>query len=96
MVDEEVYKWTVSPDSGYAVFVAESGTIKGSRVEVIVPSYCNDYWPSFPYVKEHNMRVVTPGDAARFISQAILQGWEPQKRGSPMLFSLVNETIIRR
>lgn len=96
MVNEEVYKWTVSPDSGYAVFVAESGTVKGSRIEVYVPSDCNDYWPNFPYVKELNMRVVTPGDAARFISQAIEQEWNSQKRGSPMVFDLVNGTIIRR
>lgn len=96
MVNEEIYKWTVSPDSGYAVFVAESGTVKGSRMEVYVPSGCNDYWPNFPYVKELNMRVVTPGDAARFISQVSLQGWNPQKRGSPMVFDLVKETLIRR
>lgn len=30
-VNEEVYKWTVSPDSGYVVFVAESGVVRGSR-----------------------------------------------------------------
>lgn len=65
-------------------------------MEVYVPSECNDYWPSFPYVKEHNLRVVTPGDAIRIISQAILQGWNPQKRDSPMVFDLVNETLIRR
>ncbi|MNP70652.1 hypothetical protein D3C76_1669130 [compost metagenome] len=96
VVNEEVFKWTISPDSGYAVFVAESGIKKGSRIEVIIPSECSDYWTSFPNVGDLNMRVVKPADAARFIAQAIELGWEPLKSSEPMVFDLVGEVLILR
>lgn len=97
VVKDEMYRWTVSPDSGFLVFVAEHGTIKGRRIEVYVRSEINHLWTNFPNTNEMNLKIIKPSDAAQFITQAIYLGWNPQQAGKPIVFDLKsNSTLIKR
>jgi hypothetical protein len=96
VVKEEKYRWTVSPGSGYLVFVAEHGIVKGRRIEVYVTSDINDFWTSFPDVNEMNLKVIKPSDVSQFIIQAIIHGWDPKEAGKPIVFDLVGDSLLRR
>ncbi|MEW9700331.1 hypothetical protein [Paenibacillus sp. SI8] len=96
LIDNESYSWTISPDSGYIVFVAEHAQIKGSRIEVYITSDLNSYWTNFPNVNEMNIKIIKPHDAKKIINQALIKGWDPKAKGKPMVFDLEGEVIIKR
>ncbi|MCU6790650.1 hypothetical protein OB236_00785 [Paenibacillus sp. WQ 127069] len=94
--DNEMYRWTVSPDSGYLVFVAEHGIVRGKRIEVYVTSESNGFWTSFPDVNDMNLKVIKPSDVSQFITQAINHGWNPKEAGRPIAFDLSGDTLLKR
>ncbi|MCR8635337.1 hypothetical protein [Paenibacillus radicis (ex Xue et al. 2023)] len=96
LIDIESYNWTISPDSGYIVFVAEHAQIKGRRIEVYITSEVNSYWTNFPKVNEMNIKVIKPHDVKNIINQALIKGWDPKVKGKPMVFDLEGEFIIKR
>ncbi|TXK71481.1 hypothetical protein [Paenibacillus sp. N3.4] len=91
-----MYRWTVSPDSGYLVFVTEHGKVKGRRIEIYVTSDINNLWGRFPDVNDMNLKVIKPRDVSHFITQAIHHGWDPKEAGKPIVFDLAGDTLLKR
>jgi len=96
VVENTTYRWVVSPDSGYGVFVAEKENIKGRKIEVYFDTDIDSFWIEFPNTEKLNLRLITPIDAASIISEAIKQGWNPEERGKPIVFDLDNDNLIKR
>jgi len=92
VVEDTTYKWTISPDSGYSIFVAEKNEFKGCKIEV--------YFEMFVDIKNLNsnneFKIITPKDAASIIRQATVLGWNPEKKGKPLVFDLDNNKLIKR
>ena len=63
-VGEQNYRWAISPDSGYVVFVAESADTPARKIEVYVGSDINQMWVEFPNKEGSNFKVIKPKDAA--------------------------------
>ena len=61
-VDGVVYRWIVSPDSGFMVVVVEAAKLQGQRVEAY-----------FDYANEP----VTSAMVREIIKHALSNGWEP-------------------
>lgn len=78
VVDENQYRWVISPDSGYVVYVAEKEGFKGRKIEVYIDSEINTYWEKFPNVDTINMRIIKPKDSELIIRQALQLGWKPE------------------
>ncbi|MDS0526561.1 hypothetical protein NNC19_12790 [Clostridium sp. SHJSY1] len=94
VIGNKTYRWTISPDDGYIVFVAEQDDFKGRRLEVYIDSDINKLWRSFPCVKELNLKIIKPKDAEVIISQAINKGWNPEEKGSPIIFDLKQDFLL--
>lgn len=90
------YRWTISPDCGYMVFVAEKNHVKGRKIQVYIDSEIHTYWDRFPNVNTHNMRVIKPKDAESIIKQAIVLGWNPEEKGPPLVFDLDDNDLKKR
>lgn len=86
-INGEIFRWVVSPGSGFLVFVLEHETIKGQRIEVYIESDTNDYWINFPYIENMNLRLVKPYVVRRMIVQAISLGWKYKETGRPIVFN---------
>lgn len=95
-IDQESYRWTISPDSGFIILVAEHAKVQGKRLEVYITSDINNYWVNFPEVNEMNIRVIKPNDVKSIISQALNQGWDPKEKGKPIRFDLEGHTLKKR
>lgn len=95
-VNAETYIWTVSPDSGFIVMVAEHASVKGSRLEVHIRSDIDRIWVEFPHTEHLNQKIVRPKDAAYFITQAVERGWNPEEKGAPAVFELDGDILKRR
>ena len=85
-VGERNYRWAISPDSGYVVFVAESADTPARKIEVYVDSDIGQMWVEFPNKDGLNFKVIKPKDAASIIGQAVEQGWNPSEKGEPLVF----------
>jgi len=85
-VNEKNYRWTISHDSGYVVFVAESADTPARKIEVYVDSDIDQMWLEFPNKEGVNFKVIKPKDAASIIGQAIEIGWNPSEKGRPLVF----------
>lgn len=70
-VDGRVFRWVLSPDSGYAVVVVEQYDEPGQRLEAYT-KYGSTVGLSRP---------VTPRSVAGVIRLAIVKGWQPTARG---------------
>lgn len=95
-INGEIFRWGVSPGSGYLVFVAELEAIKGQRIEVYIESDIHDYWANFPYIESLNLRLIKPKVVRRMIIQAMSFGWDYKKSGKPIVFDLIEENLVKR
>jgi hypothetical protein len=96
-VGEHNYRWAISPDSGYVVFIAESADTPARKIEVYVDSDIDRMWVEFPTIEGPNLKVIKPKDAANIIEQAIEQGWNPMENGKPLVFDhLEGGSIVAR
>ncbi|GAA4841906.1 hypothetical protein GCM10023310_19780 [Paenibacillus vulneris] len=94
IVDDETYRWTISPKKGYIRFVAEHAVTKGRTLIIYVESDINVFWVEFPYANGLNLRIFKPKDAASVISKAICLGWDPKERGNPIIFKLADDSLV--
>lgn len=74
-VNDVVFRWAVSPDSGYMVIVAESESHAGQRMEAHV-----GYHAERPDEKQAR---ITPSVIRRAIELALHDGWQPDRAGLP-------------
>lgn len=96
VVQNEPYRWTILPVSGYIVLVAEHEVVQGQRMEVYIQSEIDRMWVEFPHSDHLNLRIVKPKDVERIIGEAIKQGWTPKDKGKPVKFHLNGELLVRR
>lgn len=80
-IDNEQFRWVISPDSGFIVFVAEKETIKGRKIEVYISS---------------NDKIIKPKDSESIIRQALDLGWNFIEKGKPIVFDLIEEKLVSR
>ncbi len=74
-IDGATYVWALSPDSGYAVLVAQSSTGIGQKLEA---SLGDIYGRG---LADH--KAVTPGLVRQVLLDALDKGWAPNERGAP-------------
>jgi hypothetical protein len=95
-IKNEVFRWTISPDSGYVVLVIENNKIKGSKIKVYIDTDINDFWVNFPEVENMNLKIIKPKDVEFIITKANEQNWDSTKLGKPMVFDLKEKLLIKR
>jgi hypothetical protein len=95
-IEPNQYRWVVSPNSGFNVFVAEKENIKGRKIEVYFDMYINKFKSRFVPMAKEELKIIKPKDAESIIRQAIIKGWNPDERGRPVVFDLEGEKIIER
>jgi len=95
-IDGVQYRWLVGLNDGYNVFVAEKEHHKGQKIEVYFDTDINKYWLEFPNVENLNLKILKPKDAELIIRQALIDGWNPEEKGRPLMFDWKNDEIIRR
>jgi len=94
-IGEGKYRWLVSSNSGYCVFVAEKEGVKGRKMEVYFDRYKSNYGTDLRN-NPSNLVIIKPGDAASMILQAQEQGWHPEEKGNPVVFDLSGKVIVKR
>lgn len=95
-LEETQFRWLISSNAGYSVFVAEKEGIKGKRMEAFFERYKNKFLPAHLIKSPANLVIIKPGDAASIIRQALDLGWNPEEKGSPMTFDLVDFQLFPR
>jgi hypothetical protein len=95
-IGDDQFRWLVSSNSGYNVFVAEKEAVKGCKIEVYFERYKHKPG-SFQHSKDpSNLVIIKPGDAAAIISQAQELGWLPEIKGKPVVFDLEGKKVTKR
>lgn len=92
-VGGEIYRWIISPQGKSILFVSELEEFKGRRIEVRVNTDVRNF--GFNSLNEEEVRIIKPRDAESIITQAIKLGWDPKEKGSPIVFDLEGELLIR-
>lgn len=85
-VDEKKYRWSISPDSGYVVFVAENADNPARKIEVYIETDIDKMWLEFPQGNNLKLKIIKPKDATSIIRQAVNLGWDSTERGKPLVF----------
>ncbi|NOU95606.1 hypothetical protein GC093_20575 [Paenibacillus sp. LMG 31456] len=96
IVNDEEFRWIISPSKDFISLIAEHGHEKGRRIEVYIKSDINRLWVEFPHIDDQNLKVITPKDTSFIISEAIKQGWNPKEKGKPMVFDLNGDSLVKR
>lgn len=96
LIDNTKYRWLVSPNDGYNVFVAQKEGVDGRIIEVYFATDINAYWVEFPNVSQLNLKIIQPKDAESIIRQALLLGWNPEEKGSPVVLDLMGNQVTKR
>lgn len=96
VVNNESYRWSVSPHLGGIVFVVEREAFKGRILKVYINSDINEMWVSFPYIQNLNLKVIKPKDVELIISQSLNKGWNPKEKGAPIVFDLVEDCKLEK
>lgn len=90
------FRWIIGPNDGYNLFYAEREGVKGRSIEVYFRTDINKFWVEFPYVKELNLKVIYPKEAALIIREALRLGWNPLERKPPLVFDWNDQVLIKR
>ena len=94
VVGNETYRWVISPNDGYIVFIAEQAEFEGRRVEVYMRSDINELWVDSPSIQDLYLKIIKPKNAESIISQAIKKGWNPKEKGTPIIFDLAEDFLL--
>ena len=95
-IDSEQYRWVVSSNSGFNVFVAEKEDVKGGKIEVYFDRYINKHKSRFVPGAKEELKIIKPKDAESIIRQAIIKGWNPDEKGRPVVFDLEGDILMER
>lgn len=68
-VNGVIYRWAVSPDSGYMWLIVEQANDPGQRIQA-----------EFLYEFKGHRREITPGVVRVVILHALTNGWRPNKK----------------
>lgn len=97
IVSQEAFRWVISPSfKGIIVLTVQHEEVSGQIIRVYIESDINDFWVEFPHVEPLNNKVITPAEVSTIIAEAIMKGWDPRKKGTPLSFNLFGSTLIKR
>jgi hypothetical protein len=96
LIDGIKYRWLVEPNHGYNVFVAQKEGVEGRIIEVYFATDIASYWIEFPNVDNLNLKVFMPKDSEIIIRQALQLGWDPEEKGSPIVYDLIDNKLSKR
>lgn len=96
-IGREVFRWVISPSSkGVIVLTVHHEEVSGQIIRVYIESDINEYWVEFPNVESLNNKVVKPSEVASIITEAMKQGWNPKKKGTPISFAISKNNLVPR
>ena|ERR1700759_1757731 len=93
-IDGIKYRWLVGPNDGFNIFVAQKEGVDGRIIEVYFNMYTNDV--ESPDIDNLSLKIIKPKDSETMIRQALQLGWNPEEKGSPIVYDLINETLLKR
>lgn len=96
LIDSIKYRWLVGPNDGYNVFVAQKEGVNGRIIEVYFATDIDSYWIEFPNVDNLNLKIIKPKDSETIIRQALELGWNPEEKGNPIVYDLINNKLLKR
>ena len=96
LIDNIKYLWLVGPNDGYNVFVAQKEGTSGRIIEVYFATDINSYWVEFPNVENLNLKIIKPKDSETIIRQALQLGWNPEQKGNPLVYDLIDNKLVKR
>ncbi len=96
VVGNKTYKWIISPKDKYIILVAENEEFKGRRIEIYIRSDIKNYHRNNSNIEDLNIKIIKPKDVELIIVQAIEQGWNAEEKGSPIIFDLVGDLLVKR
>jgi hypothetical protein len=53
-------------------------------------------WVEFPKVDNLNLKIIKPKDSEAIIRQALQLGWNPEEPGSPIVYDLIDNKLLKR
>ena len=95
-IDNIKYRWLVGPNDGYNVFVAQKEGVEGRIIEVLFDTDISSFWVEFPNIDHLNLKIIKPKDSESIIRQALQLGWDPEEKGNPIKYDLIDNTLIAR
>ncbi len=95
-IDGIKYRWLVGPNDGYNVFVAQKEGVDGRIIEVYFKTDISALWVEFPNVDHLNLKVINPKDSETIIRQALQLGWDPEEKGNPVVYDLIDDKLQKR
>ena len=96
LIDNVKYRWLVGPNDGYNVFVAQKEGIKGRIIEVYFETDINALWLEFPNIDHLNLKIIKPKESEAIIRQALQLGWNPEEKGNPIVYDLIDSKLSKR
>ncbi|MFT3701764.1 MAG: hypothetical protein QM802_05315 [Agriterribacter sp.] len=96
LIDNIKYCWLVGSNDGYNVFVAQKEVGTGRKIEVYFETDINSYWVEFLNVDKLNLKIIKPKDSETIIRQALQLGWNPEQKGSPLVYDLIDNRVVKR
>ena len=95
-VDGIKYHWLVGPNDGFNVFVAQKEGVEGRRIEVYFPTEINSRWTEYPKTANSNLKIIKPKESESIIRQAVRLGWNPEQKGKPVKYDLIDDKLVER
>ena len=95
-IDQAKFRCMVGPNDGYNIFYAELDQAKRQMIHVYFDMYQSYYDGGAPIKEKSNLKILKPKDFETIIRQALEQGWNPIGGGTPMLFDLKGDILIKR
>ena len=96
LIDSVKYRWLVGPNDGYNIFVAQKEGVDGRIIEVYFDIYINSQWIKFTDGGDLNLKIIKPKDSETIIRQALQLGWNPEERGIPLVYDLIDNRLLKR
>ena len=89
-VDDEAYRWAVSPDSGYDVLVVQAADGTGAKLLTTV-----DYsGTTYASADENGSLAISPALVVSIIRQSRENGWQPNETGNDFTCRLMPDERI--
>ncbi len=86
----------VGPNDGYNIFIAQKEDTEGQKIMAYFDTEINKFGMVFANTEGHNLKILKPKDAEFIIREAITQGWDPDQKGTTMVFDWKDDKLSLR
>lgn len=93
-IDDKKYRWVVGPNDDYNYFYAQREGVEGQIIAVFFRMYTNKV--GLPLFQKSNLIIIKPKEAESMIRQALQLGWDAEKKGPTLKFTLIGDKIELR